>query len=228
MVIIMLGAPGTGKGTVGKLLSDALGLVHISSGEIFRSYIKKQGEIGRKIEDYISNGLLVPDELAIQIVEKRLNEPDVANGVILDGFPRTRNQAIILDYILRLQGKKVDVAVELELSDDEIVDRIVKRRTCINKDCREIYNLDFKPPKKEDVCDKCGGPLVQRIDDNEETVRKRLETYHKTSEGLITYYQRENVLYTVKLNNHSDKTTADVAVEVKKYLNQLQDKEENK
>ncbi len=218
MVIIMLGAPGTGKGTVGKLLSEELGIVHISSGEIFRSYAKKHDKLGEQIENYISNGLLVPDELAIQIVEKRLEEPDVKNGVILDGFPRTRNQAIVLDYILKLQRKMVDVAVELDLPDDDIVDRIVKRRTCINKNCREIYNLDFKPPKKEGICDKCGGPLVQRIDDNEETVRKRLKTYHETSEGLINYYKRENILYTVKMNNESNTTTKDVAIEIRDYL----------
>lgn len=218
MVIIMLGAPGTGKGTVGKLLSEELGIVHISSGEIFRSYAKKHDKLGEQIENYISNGLLVPDELAIQIVEKRLEEPDVKNGVILDGFPRTRNQAIVLDYILKLQRKMVDVAVELDLPDDDIVDRIVKRRTCINKNCREIYNLDFKPPKKEGICDKCGGPLVQRIDDNEETVRKRLKTYHETSEGLINYYKRENILYTVKMNNESNVTTKDVAIEIRDYL----------
>lgn len=214
----MLGAPGTGKGTVGKLLSEELGIVHISSGEIFRSYAKKHDKLGEQIENYISNGLLVPDELAIQIVEKRLEEPDVKNGVILDGFPRTRNQAIVLDYILKLQRKMVDVAVELDLPDDDIVDRIVKRRTCINKNCREIYNLDFKPPKKEGICDKCGGPLVQRIDDNEETVRKRLKTYHETSEGLINYYKRENILYTVKMNNESNTTTKDVAIEIRDYL----------
>ena len=218
MVIIMLGAPGTGKGTVGKLLSEELGIVHISSGEIFRSYAKNHDKLGEQIENYISNGLLVPDELAIQIVEKRLEEPDVKNGVILDGFPRTRNQAIVLDYILKLQRKMVDVAVELDLPDDDIVDRIVKRRTCINKNCREIYNLDFKPPKKEGICDKCGGPLVQRIDDNEETVRKRLKTYHETSEGLINYYKRENILYTVKMNNESNTTTKDVAIEIRDYL----------
>ena len=218
MVIIMLGAPGTGKGTVGKLLSEELGIVHISSGEIFRSYAKKHDKLGEQIENYISNGLLVPDELAIQIVEKRLEEPDVKNGVILDGFPRTRNQAIVLDYILKLQRKMVDVAVELDLPDDDIVDRIVKRRTCINKNCREIYNLDFKPPKKEGICDKCGGPSVQRIDDNEETVRKRLKTYHETSEGLINYYKRENILYTVKMNNESNTTTKDVAIEIRDYL----------
>ena len=218
MVIIMLGAPGTGKGTVGKLLSEELGIVHISSGEIFRSYAKKHDKLGEQIENYISNGLLVPDELAIQIVEKRLEEPDVKNGVILDGFPRTRNQAIVLDYILKLQRKMVDVAVELDLPDDDIVDRIVKRRTCINKNCREIYNLDFRPPKKEGICDKCGGPLVQRIDDKEETVRKRLKTYHETSEGLINYYKRENILYTVKMNNESNTTTKDVAIEIRDYL----------
>ena len=218
MFIIMLGAPGTGKGTVGKLLSEKLGIVHISSGEIFRSYIKKHDELGKKIEEYVSKGNLVPDELSIEIVKKRLEEPDVRNGAILDGFPRTEKQAIVLEQFLKEKDKKIDIAVELDLSDEEIIDRIVKRRTCTNKHCREIYNLDFKPSTVEGVCDKCGSDLIQRIDDNEETVKNRLKNYHEISDGLINFYKNKDVLYTVKLNNHSEKTSSDVAKEIEEYL----------
>ena len=218
MVIIMLGAPGTGKGTVGKLLSDELGIPHVSSGEIFRSYVKKQGEIGKQIEGYMSQGKLVPDELAIQILEKRLKENDVKHGVILDGYPRNIKQAEKLDELLLKQNKKVEIAVNLSLSDQDIIDRITKRRTCPNPECREIYNIEFKPPKIEGICDKCGTKLIQREDDNEETVRKRLETYHQISENLIDFYKSKDILYTVKINIHSENTSRDVATEIERYL----------
>ena len=188
MIIIMLGAPGTGKGTVGKLLSKALGIVHISSGEIFRSYVKKQNELGKEIENYIQKGVLVPDELAIQLLERRLKEPDVEKGVILDGYPRTTKQARELDKLLQEQEKKVNIAVNLSLSDEDIIDRITKRRTCPNPECREIYNTEFKPPMVEGICDKCGTKLIIREDDNEETIRNRLKTYHSISENLIEFY----------------------------------------
>jgi len=218
MVIIMLGAPGTGKGTVGQMLTKELGVVHISSGEIFRSYLKKHGSIAKKIESYITQGKLVPDELAIELIEKRLQEKDVQKGVILDGFPRTLNQAEELQRLLQSQNKKVDIAVNLSLPDEEIIDRIVKRRTCPNPDCRAIYNLDFKPPMQEGICDKCGSKLIQRADDNEETVRARLKVYHETSENLIEYYKNQDILYTVKLNAASNVTTMGIAEEIKEYL----------
>ena len=218
MYIIMLGAPGTGKGTVGGLLSKELGIVHISSGEIFRNYIKKHDKLGKEIESYITSGKLIPDELAIQLIEKRLNEPDTKNGAILDGFPRTENQAIVLNEILEKKGEKINIAVDLNLPDEEIIDRIVKRRTCPNTDCREIYNTEFKPPKIDGICDKCGTKLIQRIDDNEETVKERLKTYHALSEGLIKYYKKQDILYTVKLNNKSDLTTKDIVEDIKTYL----------
>lgn len=218
MYIIMLGAPGTGKGTVGGLLSKELNIPHISSGEIFRNYIKKHTKLGKEIEGYVKEGKLIPDELAIQLIEKRLEEPDAKNGAILDGFPRTENQAIVLNDILAKKNQKIDIAIDLSLPDKDIIDRIVKRRTCPNPECREIYNIDFKPPKVDGICDKCGTKLIQRVDDNEETVKQRLKTYHEYSEGLVKFYKNQDVLYKVKLNNKSDVTTKDIAEDIKKYL----------
>lgn len=218
MYIIMLGKPGSGKGTVGKMLSEELGIIHISSGELFRNYVKKAGKIGEEIESYISKGNLVPDELAIKLVEKRLEEPDCKNGVILDGFPRTILQAKALDDFLNKHNNKINIAVELELSDKDIIDRIVKRRVCSNNECREVYNLEFKKPKQEEICDKCGSKLIQREDDKIETVKQRLKTYHETSEKLVEYYKNKDLLYAVKLNIHSGKTSEDVAKEIEEYL----------
>lgn len=218
MIVIMLGAPGTGKGTVGNLLAQKLNIPHISSGEIFRSYIKDDDEIGREVKCYVSEGKLVPDELTIRILEKRLQEPDAEKGCILDGYPRTIAQAESLDKLLKIQGKSVKVAVNLSLSDDEIVDRISKRRTCPNANCREIYNLEFKKPKVENICDKCGTELIIREDDNEETIRKRLENYHNISENLIDFYKNKDILYTVKLNNESNRISEDIAKEIEEYL----------
>ncbi len=218
MNIVMLGKPGSGKGTVGKMLSENLGVVHISSGELFRSYIKKAGEIGKEIEKYVSQGNLVPDELAIKLVEKRLQEVDCKDGMILDGFPRTVAQAKELDKFFKERGCKIDIAVELNLTDEDIIERIITRRVCSNVDCREVYNLEFKKPKQEGICDVCGSKLIQRQDDTIETVQKRLENYYKTSAELVEYYKAQDLLYTVKLNIHSGKTSEDVAKEVKEYL----------
>lgn len=218
MYIVMLGKPGSGKGTVGKMLSEKLGIIHISSGELFRSYIKKAGSIGKKIESYVSKGNLVPDELAIKLVEKRLLEEDCKNGVILDGFPRTIEQAKELDNFLKQNNQKIDIALELALTDKDIIDRISKRRVCSNVDCREVYNLEFKKPKQEGICDKCSSKLMQRDDDKKETVEKRLKTYHETSAKLVDYYKEQELLYAVKLNIHSGKTSQDVAEEVERYL----------
>lgn len=218
MNIVMLGKPGSGKGTVGKMLSEALNITHISSGELFRCYTKKAGKIGEEINSYISKGNLVPDELAIKLVEQRLLESDCKNGVILDGFPRTEKQAEKLEEFLNQNNKKIDMALELDLSDEDIIERIVQRRICSNVDCREIYNLDFKRPKVEGICDICGSKLIQREDDKIETVKKRLEIYHSTSKGLIEYYKSKDILYAVKLNIHSGKTSEDVAKEVEEYF----------
>ncbi len=218
MYIVMLGKPGSGKGTVGNLLSKKLKIPHVSSGELFRSYVKRAGNIGKEIDEYISKGNLVPDSLAIKLVEKRLLEQDCQKGVILDGFPRTKSQAIELDNFLQKQNKKVDIAIELDLSDKDIIDRIVKRLVCTNKDCREVYNLEFKPPKQEGICDVCGSKLEKREDDDVETVKKRLQSYYETSAELTDYYKSQQLLYAVKLNLHSGKTSEDVAKEVENFL----------
>ena len=218
MEIVMLGAPGTGKGTVGKLLSKEFGIPHISMGEIFRSYCKKHSKLAEEAESYMNKGVLVPDRITCSLIEKRLNEEDVSNGFILDGFPRNVEQADKLQEILAMQGREINIVVYLSLPDEEIIDRVLKRRTCPNPECREIYNLDFRPPKKEGVCDICGTPLIIRSDDREETVRQRLKVYHETSEELVDYYKKQALLYTIKLNKESNVTTMGISEEIRSYF----------
>lgn len=198
MYIVMLGAPGTGKGTIGKILSKDLNLVHVSTGDIFRDQINKGTELGKKIQRYIESGALVPDDVVIETVKTRLLEQDVANGAILDGFPRTSAQAEALKNFLKENkpGAK-RVAIELDVPDDEIIRRVVNRLICSNKSCGAIYNKETKPPKKEGICDVCGSELKRRDDDNKETVTKRLEIYHQTSEELVDFYRKNNALYSI-------------------------------
>ena len=218
MNIVMLGKPGSGKGTAGKLLSKELGLCHISSGDLFRDYIKEAGEIGEEIQSYIEKGMLVPDDLTIKFVEKRLEEDDCKEGVILDGYPRTIGQAEALDKFLEAKNKKIDIAINLDLSDEDIIERTSKRIICSNKSCGEIYNLEFKKPQSEGVCDFCGSELVQRDDDKPETVRKRLATYQEKTGVLVDYYAAKGVLHTEKLSIHEARNTNDVVEDVVKML----------
>lgn len=218
MIIIMLGGPGTGKGTVASILSQSLDIPQISTGDIFRKAISEKRPLGIEAEKYISQGNLVPDDITIKIVEERLKEDDTKNGIILDGFPRTEKQAIALNDFLESQGKKVDIAINLISPDDEIIERIVNRRICSNQECRTVYNITLSPSIIEGICDKCGDRLIQREDDNEETIRNRLSTYHSTAEPIIEFYKKQNVLYSVEVSKRINKMGYDVAKDLIKKL----------
>lgn len=217
MYIVLLGAPGCGKGTVGKILANDLKLEHISTGALFREHMENQTEIGKKIHKYMDNGELVPDEITIEMLMETLNSGKMANGAILDGFPRTLAQAIKLDEILDKRNSKVDIALNIDVPFDEILERITNRRNC--KKCNEIYNVEFNPPKIENICDKCGGELYQREDQKPEIVQNRLEIYSKTAEELIKHYQKANVLITKKAGDKAGKTSYDIAKEIEETLN---------
>lgn len=198
MYIVMLGAPGSGKGTIGKILSNDLGLTHVSTGDIFRDQISRKTELGERIQRYMESGALVPDDVVIETVKTRLLEKDVENGAILDGFPRTAMQAEALKNFLKENKPDAKrVAIELDVPDDEIIRRVVNRLICSNKSCGAIYNKETKPPKKEGICDICGGELKRREDDNKETVTKRLEIYRRNSKDLVDFYRKNNALYSI-------------------------------
>ena len=216
MFIVLLGAPGSGKGTVGKILAENLKLAHISTGDLFRENLKNETELGKEAKVYMDKGELVPDELTVRMLEKRMEESDVENGAILDGFPRTRNQAVVLDKLLESKGNKVDMALNIDVPFSEIVDRIANRRSC--RGCSAIYNVVFNPPKQEGICDECGGELYQREDQKPEVVQNRLEVYKNSSEELITYYSEKNVLRTEKAGDAAGRTSYDVAAEIEKEL----------
>ncbi len=214
MIIIMLGAPGTGKGTVAGMLQEKIGIKQVSTGDIFRKNIKEETELGKLAEKYISKGQLVPDEVTIKVIEDRLNQPDVENGIILDGFPRTVKQAEELDKILAAKGKKVDKVINLTTPDEEIIERLASRRVCSNQECKAIYNLVLNPPKQEGICDKCGSKLIRRKDDNEETIKERLSIYLKQTSPLVEYYEKQGNLLTEIVSKSINKLGKDVAEEV--------------
>ena len=218
MVIIMLGAPGTGKGTVASILQEKLGIKQVSTGDIFRKNIKEKTEVGIVAEKYISKGNLVPDDITIELVKERLNEADLQNGAILDGFPRTIKQAEELDKILASKGKKVDKVINLITPDEEIIERIVNRRICSNQECKTVYNLLLNPPKKENICDKCGAELVKRKDDTEETVKERLKTYFIQTNPLVEYYEKQGNVLTETVSKSVNKLGKDVAEEIAEIL----------
>ncbi len=218
MIIIMLGAPGTGKGTVASILTGKLNIPQVSTGDIFRKHIKEKTELGKLAESYISKGELVPDDVTIGLIENRMEESDVQNGIILDGFPRTVKQAEELDKLLAQKGKKVDMVINLTTPEDEIVERIVNRRICSNSDCKAVYNLVLNPPKVEGVCDKCGSELIQRKDDTIETVKSRLDSYFKQTSPLVEYYEKQGNLYSAVVSKTVNKLGKDVAEDVMKEI----------
>lgn len=218
MIIIMLGAQGTGKGTVAGIISEKIGIKQLSTGDIFRKNIKEGTELGILAEKYISEGNLVPDEVTINIIKNRLNDPDVANGIILDGFPRTVRQAEELDKILEEKGIKVDKVINLVTPEEEIIERIVNRRVCSNQECKTIFNLVLNPSKQEGICDVCGSPLVQRKDDTEETVRARLNNYLEQTSPLVDYYEKKGNLLTELVSKSVNKMGKEVAEDIVKIL----------
>ena len=218
MIIIMLGAPGTGKGTVAGILTEKLGIPQVSTGDIFRKHIKEGTELGKLADSYISKGNLVPDDVTIELIRGRLEQEDVKNGVILDGFPRTVKQAQELDKILGKENKKVDIVVNLTTPEEEIIERIVNRRVCSNQECKAIYNLVLNPPTKEGICDKCGSKLIQRKDDNVETVKLRLNNYLEVTNPLVKYYEKNGNLYSAVVCKSINKLGKDVAEDIIKIL----------
>ena len=216
MVLIMLGAPGTGKGTVANILKDKLEIPQVSTGDIFRKHIKEQTELGKLADKYISKGQLVPDEVTIDLVKNRLQDDDVKNGIILDGFPRTVAQAEALDKILEEQDRKVDMVINLTTPKEEIIERIVNRRICSNPECKTIYNLILNPPKQEGICDKCGSKLIQRDDDNRETVESRLKNYFEVTSPLVDYYTKKGNLRTEEVSKSINRLGKDVADDITK------------
>ena len=218
MYIIMLGAPGSGKGTLAKELSKEYSLVHISTGDIFRENIKNETELGKKANEYISKGQLVPDELTIDLVKNRLSQDDVKNGAILDGFPRTAHQAEELEKFIKNNNQMDTVAVLLDIPDEDLVKRVVNRVICSNKSCGAIYNTEFRKPKVDGICDICGSKLEKMADDNEKTVRDRLNVYHNNSKEIIEYYNKENVLFTLNPNIYSETVLEDNLSKVNEHL----------
>ena len=195
MKIIMLGAPGAGKGTQAKMIADKYHVPHISTGDIFRANIKNGTELGKKAKTYMDQGLLVPDELVVDLVVDRLAQEDCANGCVLDGFPRTIPQAESLDAALAAKGEAIDYAIDVDVPDENIIHRMSGRRACVA--CGATYHIVHVPTKVEGVCDRCGESLILRDDDKPETVKKRLDVYHAQTQPLIDYYTEKNVLKSV-------------------------------
>lgn len=195
MKIIMLGAPGAGKGTQAKMIAAKYSVPHVSTGDIFRANIKNGTQLGMEAKQYMDKGLLVPDELTVRILLDRVAQEDCKNGYVLDGFPRTIPQAEVLDNALAQLGDKIDYAINVDVPDENIIRRMSGRRACLS--CGATYHIEHIPPKKEGVCDTCGSALVLRDDDKAETVKNRLEVYHKQTQPLIDFYTEKGVLRTV-------------------------------
>ena len=208
MKIIMLGAPGAGKGTQAERISKKYGIPHISTGDIFRANIKAGTELGIKAKAYIDKGLLVPDDVTVDLVMDRISPEDCKNGYILDGFPRTIPQAESLTEALKARGTSIDHAVDVDVPDESIIARMSGRRACLT--CGATYHTVYAKPVKEGICDKCGASLVLREDDKPETVKQRLLVYHEQTKPLIDYYRRENVLCTVDGTQDMEKVFLDI------------------
>lgn len=220
MIIIMLGAQGTGKGTVAGILSKQNGWVQLSTGDIFRENISKNTELGIEANKYISKGCLVPDEITVSMVEKRMEELKDEKGIILDGFPRTISQAQKLDEILANKGEKVDWVINLETPREEIIERMMNRRVCSNSACKATYNLILHPSKVEGVCDLCGAKLIRRADDSDaDAIKKRLEIYDTETRPLVDFYNKKGIVVVEEISQRINRF-ADEAC--KDFMNKIQ------
>lgn len=205
MRVVLVGPPGAGKGTQAQFIAARLSIPKISTGDIFRANVKGGTELGRKAKEYMDAGDLVPDEITNAMVRDRLAEDDAREGFLLDGFPRNVPQAEVLNEMLAELGTKLDVVLELKVDDDEVVRRLAGRRTCPN--CGRIWHVELDPPRKEGVCDDCGGQLYQREDDSEQTVRHRLDVYQEQTAPLISFYERQGVLVCVEATGPVEQVT---------------------
>ena len=192
MKIIMLGAPGAGKGTQAQMIAEKFSIPHISTGDIFRANIKNGTELGKKAKEFMDKGQLVPDELTVELLLDRVAKDDCKNGYVLDGFPRTIPQASVLKEALAKQNDKIDFAINVDVPDENIVRRMSGRRACVT--CGATYHIEHVPPKKEGICDKCGSALILRDDDKPDTVLNRLKVYHDQTQPLIDFYNNEGIL----------------------------------
>ena len=208
MKIIMLGAPGAGKGTQAKMIAEKYSIPHISTGDIFRANIKNGTELGKKAKEYMDKGELVPDELTVDLVKDRLNQDDCKNGFMLDGFPRTVFQAEELDKIMEAKGLSISNVLNIDVAADKLIDRIAGRRVC--KSCGATYNVNTKPTAKEGICDACGGEVYQRADDNRETVENRINVYFSQTAPLIDYYEKSGVLAAIDGDQAMDSVFSDI------------------
>ncbi|MHA4820013.1 adenylate kinase [Streptomyces aculeolatus] len=196
MRIVLVGPPGAGKGTQAALLAKNLSIPHVSTGDLFRANISKGTDLGRQAKAYMEAGNLVPDEVTVGMAWDRMEQPDAEGGFLLDGFPRNVAQAVSLDGLLKEAGLELDAVLDLEVPEDEVVKRIAGRRICRN-DSSHVFHVTYSPPEREGVCDICGGELYQRDDDNEDTVRRRLEVYHEETEPIIDYFKAQGLVTTI-------------------------------
>ncbi len=215
MNIVLFGPPGAGKGTQAKELTKRYGIPHISTGDILRANVRDGTELGMKAKEYMDRGELVPDTVLIGLIRNRLNEPDCKEGYLLDGYPRTIPQADALDIILREIGKPLDVVINIDVSDDSLVERLSGRRTCPT--CGESYHVVFNPPEQQGVCDACGSQLYQRDDDREEVIRQRLAVYNQKTKPLIDYYAKAGILVNIDGSRSVDEVFRAVSGVMDKY-----------
>lgn len=214
MRIILLGPPGAGKGTQAARIIEKYDIPHISTGDIFRKNIKEQTDLGKKAKEYIDQGQLVPDELTVGLVSDRLAQDDCKDGFMLDGFPRNVTQAVHLDEFLRGEGIKLDSVINIEVDKEKLVRRIVGRRIC--KECGATFHIEFNPVKKDGICDLCGGELMQRADDTEETVSKRIQVYLDQTTPLIDYYSTQGIIDDIDGDQDIDKVFEDISAALEK------------